>query len=353
MKLLRLSFLLFLVLLLAGGGLTAWAYRELHTPIAHTRAAEYIEIPRGFSPQAIINRLHDAGVIGRSWPVLLYLKLTGAGSQLKAGEYRFPSPISPLEVVRKLEEGQQRLSRLTVIEGWTRWDIAAALTRLPELKLQDAGTALRLLDDAELIRDLDPQATNLEGYLYPDTYSFPPSTTAPELVGMMVRRFREVWAQVSAAYPPLRTTHEAVAIASLIETEGKLLAERPLISSVIFNRLQRGIPLGIDSTVIYAAKLAGTWKNDGRIYQSDLDRVSPYNTRKVVGLPPGPVASPGRRSLEAALNPAQTDYIYYVRNPGRDDGAHNFYTNEGDFWQGVQALRHWERTRAASSGSSK
>jgi UPF0755 protein len=127
--------------------------------------------------------------------------------------------------------------------------------------------------------------------------------------------------------------------------------ERPLVASVIYNRLKIGMPLGIDSTVIYASKLAGKWRNDGKVYQSDLDRVSPYNTRKVRALPPGPIASFGARSLEAALRPAETDYLYYVREPSRDDGAHNFYNNEADFQRGVQALRAWERARDANASS--
>jgi UPF0755 protein len=113
--------------------------------------------------------------------------------------------------------------------------------------------------------------------------------------------------------------------------------------------LKRNMPLGIDSTVIYASKLAGKWKNDGKVYKSDVDRVSPYNTRLFVGLPPGPIASSGASSLEAALNPAQTDYLFYVRNPARNDGAHNFYASDGDFGRGVQALRDWERQRDANN----
>src|SRR5256885_9714471 len=103
--------------------------------------------------------------------------------------------------------------------------------------------------------------------------------------------------------------------------------------------------LGIDSSIIYASKLAGAWKNDGKVYQNDLDRRSPYNTRLHAGLPPGPIASPGASSLEAALYPSETDYLYYVREPSRNDGAHNFYNNEADFRKGVQSLRNWERTR--------
>ena len=146
-----------------------------------------------------------------------------------------------------------------------------------------------------------------------------------------------------------KSVREIVTIASLVETEAKLKEERPLIASVIYNRLQRGIPLGIDSTVIYASKLAGKWRNDGKVYQSDLDRASPYNTRRLKGLPPGPIASPHARSLAAALAPTPTDYLYYVREPARDDGAHNFYNNEADFERGVRALRDWERQRDAQA----
>lgn len=315
----------------------------------HAHAADYITIPRGSSPDAIMSQLKAAGIINRAWPLALYIRANNAGSRLKAGEYRFPSPISPLAVLRRLEEGQQRLERFTVIEGWTRWDVAAALARVPDLGLKDANQALLLLNNPSAIRDLDPQATNLEGYLYPDTYSFPPTISAQEMIDTMVKRFRQIWTRElgEKARAQNKTAREIVTVASLIETEAKLKDEKPLIASVIYNRLKLDMPLGIDSTIIYASKLAGKWRNDGKIYQSDLDRVSPYNTRKLRGLPPGPVASPAARSLEAALSPASTDYLFYVRNPDRDDGAHNFYSSDVEFQRGVQALREWERTRDA------
>lgn len=351
MKFIRTVLIIFLLLVITLSGFTFWTYRELHAPLVHTKAAEYIEIPRGSSPDLIIANLASAGIIRREWPLRLYLKLSGAGPRLKAGEYRFPSPITPLGVLRKLEEGQQRLSRFTVIEGWTRWDIAEAMARIPELKLASTSEALALMNDTSLISELDPKATNLEGYLYPDTYSFPPNVTAQEMIAAMVRRFRKVWKDEFAEQARLmnKTPREVLTVASLVETEAKLKEERPLIASVIYNRLKLGMSLGIDSSVIYASKLAGKWRNDGKVYQSDLDRESPYNTRKVRGLPPGPIASPGARSIEAALNPATTDYLYYVRNPARDDGAHNFYSNEAEFQIGVQALRDWERARDAQS----
>lgn len=351
MKIFRLLAILLVLSVCATGIFAFWLYRELHKPIPHSLSNQYIEIPRGSTPDQTLARLSSSGVIGRTWPLRLYIRLSGAAPRLKAGEYRFPSPISPLGVLRKLEEGEQRLARFTVIEGWTRWDIAAAMSRIPELKLASADEALALMDDTSDIRDLDPQATNLEGYLYPDTYSFPPETTPREMIAAMVKRFRQVWREQTGdgTLTPDKTPRQIVTIASLVETEAKLKDERPLVASVIYNRLKIGMPLGIDSTVIYASKLAGKWRNDGKVYQSDLDRESPYNTRKVRGLPPGPIASSGARSLEAALRPAATDYLYYVREPARDDGAHNFYNNERDFQRGVQSLRAWERERDAGN----
>ena len=353
MKFSRLLILITITSAFAVSAFGIWLYRELNKPLAHNLSGQYITIPHGSTPASIVNQLETAGVIGRGWPLRIYLRFSGVGPRLKAGEYRFPTPISPLGVLRKLEEGQQRLARFTVIEGWTRWDIASAMARVPGLKLANADEALALMNDPGDIRDLDAAAVNLEGYLYPDTYSFPPDTTPREMIAAMVKRFRQVWRdQVGEqALPPNKTLREIVTVASLVETEAKLQDERPLVASVIYNRLKIGMPLGIDSTIIYASKLAGKWKNDGKVYKSDVERQSPYNTRIVRGLPPGPIASSGARSLAAALRPAQTDYLYYVREPSRDDGAHNFYSNEAGFQKGVQALRAWERARDANPAS--
>jgi UPF0755 protein len=339
-----------LLVLLAASASAIWVYRDLHTPVQHTKHGQYVEIPRGSSPTTVISKLADEGIIKHKWPLTLYLKLTANGSQLKAGDYDFPSPISPLGVFARLREGEQRMLRLTVVEGWTRWDIANAMYKIPELQLSEPTSALPLMNNVNLISDLDPKATNLEGYLFPDTYDFPPDTKPSELVAIMVRRFRKEWkpdwslrAQTLKLSP-----REVVTTASLVETEAKLSEDRPLIASVIYNRLQREMALAVDSTVIYASKLAGKWRNDGKVYKSDVDRRSPYNTRLHSGLPPGPIASPGKSSLEAALNPAQTDYLYYVREPSRNDGKHNFYSNESDFGVGVRALRSWEQQRDAA-----
>jgi peptidoglycan lytic transglycosylase G len=347
----RILLIFFLILLIVCAGSAAWVYRDLHTPIRHTKQGHYVEIPRGSSPKSVVNKLAAEGIIKHEWPLLLYLKFTSNGSQLKAGDYDFPSPISPLSVFARLRTGEQRMIRLTVVEGWTRWDIATAMFKIPELHLTDAAAALPLMDNVSLINDLDPTATNLEGYLFPDTYDFPPDTKPAAVVAIMVKRFRKEWKPESSQQASKlgMTPREVVTTASLIETEAKLPEDRPRIASVIYNRLKIRMALAVDSSVIYASKLEGKWRNDGKVYKSDVERRSPYNTRLHAGLPPGPVASPGKSSLDAALNPAHTDYLYYVREPSRNDGAHNFYSNERDFGNGVRALRNWEQQRDATT----
>lgn len=346
----RILLILLLLILIASAGSAVWIYRDLHTAVRHTKQAQYVEIPRGSSPTAVVSKLAAEGIIKHKWPLTLYLKFTSGGSELKAGDYQFPSPISPLGVFARLRTGEQRLIRLTIVEGWTRWDISNAMSKIPELHLADAAAALPLMNNVSLISDLDPDATNLEGYLFPDTYDFPPDTKPEGVVAIMVKRFRKEWKPEwsQQANKLSLTPRQVVTTASLVETEAKLTEDRPVIASVIYNRLKIGMALAVDSTVIYASKLEGKWRNDGKVYKSDVERKSPYNTRLREGLPPGPIASPGKSSLEAALNPAQTDYLYYVREPSRDDGAHNFYSNEKDFGQGVQALRNWEQQRDAA-----
>ena len=351
----RILLALIVLLLIGISAVAIWGYRDLRKPVAHNKANQFIEIPKGSSTGFIVKKLASEGIIRHEWPLMLYLKSTGSASAIRAGEYQFPSPISPLAVLARLQRGERRLTRLTIIEGWTRWDIARAMVGVRELRQESDAQALALMTDTSLIHDLDPSAMNLEGYLFPDTYEFSPETRAPDVVEMMVKQFRNVWKPewTERARAMGFTPRQIVTIASIIETEAKLAEERPIVASVIYNRLRRNVPLAVDSTIIYASKLEGKWRYDGKVYKSDLERRSPYNTRIYVGLPPGPVASPGASSLSAALNPATTDYLYYVRNPDRDDGAHNFYANAGDFEQGVRALRKWEQDRDAAEAKKK
>lgn len=351
----RVILALLLLLILGVAGSSFWVYRDLQTPVAHAKAGQYIDIPKGSSPSAIAKKLAAEGIIKHEFVLKAYLKVSGLSGTLKAGEYTFPSPISPLGVIAKLQQGQRRLNRITIIEGWTRWDIAKAMLSVQQFGLTSEAQALQLMNNVSLIRDIDPAATDLEGYLYPDTYEFAPETKADDLVETMVKRFRSVWKPdwTQRARDLNMTPRQIVTVASIIETEAKLASERPLVASVIYNRLSKSIPLAVDSTIIYASKLEGKWRYDGKVYKSDIERRSPYNTRLYSGLPPGPVASPGESSLSAALNPATSDYLFYVRNPDRNDGAHNFYNNNRDFEVGVQALRQWERQRDLEAAKKK
>ena len=158
----RILLLVILVGILAVAGVCTLTYSNLHKPVAHTKNGQYIDIPKGTSPSAIVHKLATEGIITHEWPFKLYLKATGKGSTLRAGEYDFPSPISPLGVLAKLQQGDRRLNRITIIEGWTRWDIARAMAQVPEFGLTSDAQALELMNNVSLISDLDPEAKNLE-----------------------------------------------------------------------------------------------------------------------------------------------------------------------------------------------
>jgi UPF0755 protein len=338
--------LLALGLIVAAAGCGYWLVREVRRPHAHQAAQKLITIEPRASTSAIIARLHQEGVLAREWPALIWVKLVARGKSFKAGDYEFQSPITPLEAIDKLARGEVAERSFTIPEGYTQFDIARVLAKLPGLRQpppENPEDLLELFKNTSLIADLDPQAQTLEGFLFPDTYEYTASTTREQLIEAMVRRFRKVY----AAEPQRRaeelgmTAHEVVTLASLIEKEARIDAERELISQVYHRRLKLGMALACDPTVIYAALLEGRYR--GKIYQSDLDRNSPYNTYKHAGLPPGPIASPGRRSLEAALNPAATDYLYFVVDAARTDGAHIFSSRSADHERAVAALRQRER----------
>jgi len=334
-------FFFVLVLAAAGGGIY-WYYNFLNTPRAHDKTNQFIQIPRGSSPVDITNKLEAEGIIANALALQAYLRLNGIGANLKAGEYQFKSPITPLQVVAELEKGEERTTRLTVPEGWTRYEIAREIAeKFPQNPPVDEKAILALMDDTTLIKDFDPNAKNLEGYLFPSTYSLPRETTPKQIIKIMVDQFKKVWkAEWNVQAQALgKSPREIVTIASLIETESKKEDERPIVASVIYNRLNKNIPLGIDQTNVYIAKMLGRW--EGEINKSDLTIIHPYNTRINAGLPPGPISSPSESALKAALSPAQTDFIFYVRDPARNDGSHNFYNNAADFERGKAVYQKW------------
>lgn len=347
-KLILALFTLIFLVLLGAGGLFYWMNNVMFTKIAHGKSNQYIQIPKGSTPNEIVDKLAAEGIINNAFVVKNYIRFLGDGSKIKAGEYQFDSPISPILVLQELEKGEERTSKLTIPEGFTRFDIAKRLAeKFPQTPPMDDKAVLALMDDTSLIKDIDPTAKNLEGFMYPSTYSFPKDVKMQDVIKKMVEQFKKIWTadRFLKAQQMGKSAHEIITIASLIETESKFDGERQIVASVIYNRLNKGIALGIDQTAVYIAKMEGRW--DGTINKSDLDSNSPYNTRKFSGLPPGPISSISESSIDAALNPKQTDYIFYVLNVEKNDGSHNFYASAAEFEKGKAAYQVWlEQQRA-------
>jgi UPF0755 protein len=334
-------------------GGAVWLRNEIYAPYQHDAAKKIITIEPGASTASIVARLYEEGVLKHEWPTRVWLRFLPNGKRFKAGDYEFKSPISPREVIDQLTKGSVNTRQFTIPEGYNRFDIGRMLHGLG-LK-EPAPSSLEdmqsLFKNTSLIADIDPQAPTLEGYLFPDTYDYTPNTKRAQLVEAMVKRFREVYtSEIQARTEEMKmTTRQAVTMASLIEKEARVDSERELISSVFHSRLKIRMPLACDPTVIYAAILAGRYR--GKIYQSDLDRDSPYNTYRRAGLPPGPIASPGKRSLHAALNPADTEYLYFVVDAQKNDGSHKFSATSAAHERAVKELRQSEREQKAARQS--
>ncbi|MBI3934280.1 MAG: endolytic transglycosylase MltG [Acidobacteria bacterium] len=273
-----------------------------------------VDIPRGAGTVDIASQLESTGAIRSHW-TFLGLHLLQSSSTLKAGEYSFEQPASTLQVLRKLIHGDVSYEVLTIPEGSNRFEIAEIVAAQGFSTREEF---LRATEDPRPVVDLDPQARNLEGYLFPDTYHLPRHARPTEIVRGMVERFREVYAALRSAASD-RPVREVVTIASLVEKETYVPSERPMIAGIFYNRLRRGLLLQADPSVAYATFLANGYT--GRIRKSDLSIPSAYNTYTQNGLPPGPIANPGRASLRAAIQPAATEYLYFVAN---FDGGHVF-----------------------------
>jgi UPF0755 protein len=336
------AFIVLVLCVVGVAGGSYWILNSVNKPHEHTRSAEYIKIDKGTSPPEIIAKLTTEGIIVNPVATNFYLRLFGDASKLQAGEYQFPSPISPLQVLGQLEKGQDLTIKLVIPEGFTRFDIAKRIAeKFPQNPPVDEKQVLAMMDEVSMIRDISPTAKNLEGYMYPSTYSFPRETKPQEIIKTMVEQFRKVWKPewATQARSIGRTPHEIVTIASLIETETGVESERPIVAGIINNRLSKNIPLGIDQTNVYIAKMMGRW--DGTINRSDLDVDSPYNTRKKTGIPPGPISSVSESAIKAALYPSPNDFLFYVRNVHLNDGSHWFYASAAEFEKGKAKYQQW------------
>jgi peptidoglycan lytic transglycosylase G len=308
-----------LVLLVAMGfyvvhGLTRYA----HTPFRASAGFVVLSVPAGQGFGSTTEELIRAGVIHKPHWFRWFARLYGYDRAIKAGEYRLSAAMTPAEVLQELVSGKVLLHRLTVPEGSTCHQIAALVAAVG---FSNAARFEKLTRDPGFVHQLGLPGESFEGYLFPDTYFFPKGATARDIIETMVRRFQSVMTpQWRARAAALKMSIEQVTtLASMIEKETGVPSERALVSSVFHNRLKRGMRLASDPTVIY-----GLPHFDGNLTRAQLETHTPYNTYLIKGLPPGPIANPGRAAIEAALYPKKTDYLFFV---AKGDGTHQFSTN--------------------------
>jgi len=340
---------LVVLLLLAGGAAGYFAstvWTRIHEPYkGYDGTEQFVTIAPGSAAAEIRQRLLDARVVRDDVTWRAALRWTGNARALKAGEYRFDRAMSAVEVIDKVSRGDIYTRRITFPEGLT----IAEMARVYEAR--EFGTAKAFIEaarNAALIKDLDPQADDLEGYLFPETYALPRGTPADRLIAMMVDRFKASYPEdlQEKARAQGLTTRQVVTLASLVEKETGKADERPVVAAVYRNRMRIGMGMQADPTVVYALQKAGRY--DGNIRREDLSFDSPYNTYRYSGLPPGPIAAPGRASLQATLSPADVSYLYFV---SRNDGSHVFATTLAEHNANVREFQilYFRRQREAAA----
>ncbi len=291
---------LLLLLAIAGGVLAYW----LVVPAGPT-VETFVDIPSGTGSEAMAAQLEQAGVIRSRYGFEL-LRVVKGGA-LKAGVYRFDHPVPMTEVYQRLAKGDVFTRTVVIPEGFNLFDVAAAM------EAAKLGTREQFLAAArqhtELVAAWSPHASSVEGFLFPDTYKFSPHATEEQMLRAMVKRFGAEASRIGLVEGQVDVA-KTVTMASLVEKEVSLDRERPMVAGVFVNRLRLGMPLQTDPAVVYAALLDGRWR--GTIYQSDLASENPYNTYRHTGLPPGPICNPGVAALKAAMNPTETENLYFV-----------------------------------------
>jgi UPF0755 protein len=340
--------LLVVVLGLAGAAAGAmWVRARVTTPFrGYGGTEQFVEIPPGAGTRTIGDRLVAAGVVRDELTFRVALWLNGQATRLQAGEYRFDQPMTAAQVIDKIVRGDVYFVTITFPEGLTMTEMAEIYEAQG---FGPAGDFMQAAKDPTPIRALDPAATDLEGYLFPETYALPRNADARTLVRAMVDGFmREFTPELrQAATARGLSVREAVTLASLVEKETAKPEERGLVASVYSNRLRIGMALQCDPTVIYAMQLAGTYR--GNLRRDDLSLDSPYNTYRYPGLPPGPIAAPGSGALEAAVRPADADFLYFV---SRNDGSHEFARTLAEHNRNVQKyqVQYFRDLRARRAG---
>jgi len=327
----RLLFALLLLACIAAGA----AYLSLHTTYQGFHQPVIVDFPKGTSTQAMAAELAQKGVIRYSWQFLMARALH-PGRTLQAGEYQFDDALSPQDVFRKIHRGDVFYQEVRVPEGSNMYDIAAIIVPLaPMLASLTPESFMKAANDPQMIHDLDSTAPTLEGFLFPSVYRVTRQTTASQLCRLMTEQFRKVWTSAGGE-KRAADIHKVITIASLVEKETSVAAERPLVAAVFDNRLKIDMPLQCDPTTVYAALRENRYR--GTIYKSDLASNNPYNTYAHPGLPPGPIANPGAESIKAALHPAEASYLYFVAKP--EGGSHHFSTTLDEHLRAVEQYRN-------------
>ncbi len=300
---------------LAGAGGLAWYANQ---PLRIEPLPKTINVAPGTHLRSLSAMLEREGVIGNAQLFWLLGRVLGKAGTLKVGVYRLDRPLTPLELYAKIQRGEVSQAIVQFIEGWNWREVRAALAAQPLLKNDSAG-----MSDAELLRAIGAQESHPEGLLFPDTYFYAPHASD---LGVLRRAYRLQHEKLLAAWEarapglPYRTPYEALIMASIVEKETGAAFERPQIAGVFLNRLRLGMRLQTDPTVIYGLGE----RFDGNLRKVDLQRDTPYNTYTRAGLPPTPIAMPSAAAIQAALNPAKTDALYFV---ARGDGTHVFSSN--------------------------
>jgi len=337
-----------LVLLSAAVGVAAYrAHREASEPFkGYVEEEIFLNVSPGDSSRSIARALQAAGIINDARLFLAALWLRGATHRLQAGEYRFAGEASLFEVIDRLVRGDVFYLTVTIPEGLTTSETAELLGNKG---LAHAEELREVFGRKTLIESVDPEAENLEGYLFPETYRFPRNAAPEDVARALISGFVSVFDNTrrEKAEALRLDMRQAVTFASLVEKETGLPEERPLIASVFWNRLERRMPLQSDPTVIYELKRRGQF--DGNLCRVHLQMDTPYNTYLTSGLPPGPIASPGTEAIDAVLNPVESEYLYFV---SRNDGSHHFSTSLNEHEAAVRRYQvEYFRANHAEQGS--
>ena len=310
----RTTFFAFVFFLLAGVLLSAGVARFLVQPARKAGQDQIFIVHKGATLRGVIRDLEKKGIIANKTPLLLWNRLSGHGTRIKAGEYRLNSGMAPLGVLNILSKGSIITHPVTIPEGFTIKQIAEELDKKG---LADKRRFSELAQDPNVARSYGISGPSLEGYLYPDTYRFGRGQSATSIIDVMVKRFFEVTRPFKERIGESgMTLQQVVIMASLIEKETGRGEERPVIASVFLNRLKRGMRLESDPTVIY-----GIRDFNGNLTRKDLSQSTPYNTYVIRGLPLGPIANPGEEAIKAVLYPTDTEYLYFV---SKNNGSHHF-----------------------------